>query len=63
MECPYFERDEGKSICGASVTQMTPEEGDPATYCTTEEHYRCPMLLAHVLRGGRKAGAGLEIRR
>ena len=60
MECPYLERDGKKSVCCASVTQLTPEGGDSENYCTTEEHYRCPMLLAHVLRGGRKSRAGAE---
>ena len=39
-------------ICNASVTLMAPGENDIVAYCTTEEHYRCPMLLSKLLRGG-----------
>ena len=60
MECPYLETDTEKSVCVASVTHLTPGGDDSENYCATEEHYRCPMLLAHVLRGGRKTGAGAE---
>ncbi len=41
---------------------MTPEDDDSENYCTTEEHYRCPLLLAHVLRGGRGRGVAMERR-
>jgi hypothetical protein len=37
-------------VCGASVTNMTPCASELATYCATEDHYRCPILLARVLR-------------
>lgn len=62
MGCPYLERDLVKSVCSASITHMTPDDDDSKNYCTAEEHYRCPMLLAHVLRGGRKSGVGMERR-
>lgn len=51
MECPYFEAGEAREVCSASVTHMTPDAHDERRYCTTEDHCRCPMLVAHVLRG------------
>lgn len=51
MECPY--REKGRvTVCGASITHMTTSIDDEEAFCATEEHYRCPMLLAHVLRKG-----------
>ena len=61
MGCPYWETGKAMSVCNASVTLMTPGSDDADNYCATEEHYRCPMLLAHVLRGGRKSV--VELRR
>jgi len=29
---------------------MVPSVSEFTTYCDTEEHYRCPILLARVLR-------------
>lgn len=29
---------------------MVPSVTEFTTYCDTEEHYRCPLLLARVLR-------------
>ena len=51
MECPYLEEGVLKRVCNASVTRMSPGVHETSLYCTTEEHYRCPVLLAHVLRG------------
>ena len=53
MGCPYLERGRTSGFCSASVTLMVPSMEETDEYCRTEEHYRCPMLLAHVLRGGR----------
>lgn len=50
MKCPYLEA--GRHICNASLTHMAPGVFEVNTYCTTEEHYRCPMLLAYILRRG-----------
>lgn len=52
MECPYFEAGTVRRVCNASLTRLAPDTEKACNYCTTEEHYRCPMLLAHVLRGG-----------
>ncbi|MBI1912033.1 MAG: hypothetical protein HYS21_08520 [Deltaproteobacteria bacterium] len=52
MECPYLEGGNKASYCNASFTLMVPSMDEKTTYCDTEEHYRCPMLLSHVLRGG-----------
>lgn len=49
-ECPYLETRPKESVCGASVTSMVPSVSEFTTYCDTEEHYRCPILLARVLR-------------
>jgi hypothetical protein len=51
MECPYLEK--GRvAMCGASITMMVPSIEEEKTWCSTEDHYRCPMLLGHVLRSG-----------
>jgi len=52
MECPYLETSREKSTCSASTGCMRPCELDMTRYCKTEEHYRCPILLAHTLRRG-----------
>lgn len=49
-ECPYIETKPQDFVCGASVTSMVPSVSEFTTYCDTEEHYRCPILLARVLR-------------
>lgn len=49
MECPYICK---KGVCGASVTGMSPSSFELNIYCHTEEHYRCPILLARTLREG-----------
>lgn len=49
-ECPYIETRPQKPVCGASMTSMVPSVLELTTYCDTEEHYRCPILLARVLR-------------
>lgn len=49
-ECPYIETRPQDLVCGASVTSMVPSISEFTTYCDTEEHYRCPILLARVLR-------------
>ncbi len=52
MDCPYLETCGGVSICNASTRCMKPGELEMTRYCKIEEHYRCPILLAHILRGG-----------
>ncbi len=37
-------------FCGASLTRLLPGAEEVASWCSTEDHYRCPMLLSHVLR-------------
>ncbi len=51
MICPYLEHGAAGRVCNASVTLMEPDDCDTVEYCSSEEHYRCPLLLAHVLRG------------
>lgn len=48
--CPYMESRPQDLVCGASVTSMVPSISEFTTYCDSEEHYRCPILLARVLR-------------
>lgn len=50
--CPYL----NEVVCKASVTNMTPSLFETTVYCTTEEHYRCPILLARTLRDGHAEG-------
>lgn len=52
MECPYFKASMKGSVCKAAINIFTPCAEEAVNYCATEEHYRCPILLAHVLRGG-----------
>lgn len=52
MECPYLEASREGSICNASTRRMKPGTSDISRYCTLEEHDRCPILLAHILRKG-----------
>lgn len=57
MDCPYLETGRKSRLCSAASSLMAPSIEDADTYCTTEEHYRCPMLLGHLLRGGKKGVA------
>lgn len=52
MECPYLEPGRVARFCNASISLMIPSVEESSCYCTTEEHYRCPMLVSHILRGG-----------
>ncbi|MEK7678828.1 MAG: hypothetical protein AAB356_01425 [Deltaproteobacteria bacterium] len=66
MICPYLEHGAANRVCNASVTLMKPDDRDTVQYCSSEEHYRCPLLLAHVLRGNRSRTlrvAGNQIRK
>jgi len=61
-ECPYIESRPKDIVCKASMTSMVPSVADFTTYCASEEHYRCAILLARVLREAsappsRKSGA------
>ena len=52
-------------ICKASATGMVPSIFEYRIYCTTQEYYRCPLLLARSLRDGyresiERAGAVLD---
>ncbi len=64
-ECPYLKPCAADYVCGASITNMVPSLFEFTIYCNTEEHYRCPILLARTLREGRvdalhRAGARLS---
>ncbi|MBI5236985.1 MAG: hypothetical protein HY887_00990 [Deltaproteobacteria bacterium] len=54
-KCPYLKSEED-SVCKASFTNMVPSIFEFNIYCTTEEHYRCPILLARTLRDGYREG-------
>ena len=49
-ECPYIDTRPNDFICTASMTSMSPSVSEFTTYCGTEDHDRCPILLARVLR-------------
>ncbi|MFQ5465556.1 MAG: hypothetical protein ACE5EI_06485 [Thermodesulfobacteriota bacterium] len=49
--CPYLEPTTEGPVCGASLTMIVPDTSDIDFYCSTEEHYRCAILLARILRG------------
>lgn len=55
-KCPYLGSKED-SVCKASMTKMVPSLFEYNIYCTTEEHYRCPLLLARTLRDGFRESA------
>lgn len=48
-ECPYIGTGPDEA-CGASVANMAPAGLDFELYCSSEDHYRCPIGLARVLR-------------
>lgn len=50
--CTYLEAGPAGVVCGASVTGITPGLYERTAYCDTEDHYRCPLLVARTLRGG-----------
>jgi len=41
-----------QAVCNASISHMVPRLFDYDAYCNSEEHYRCPILLAYTLRDG-----------
>lgn len=51
MGCPYLESGSRTEFCAASVTLLVPGAEVRKEYCVNEDHYRCPLLLARVLRG------------
>lgn len=55
--CPYLEAGSSIKVCNASATLLAPSVEKKERYCATEEHYRCAILLGHVMRSG-KRGAG-----
>ena len=50
MGCQYLEVGKNSSICTASMALMVPSVYEVELYCTTEEHYRCPILLSYLKR-------------
>ncbi|MBE9503057.1 MAG: hypothetical protein IME96_02645 [Proteobacteria bacterium] len=58
-ECPFLADAEGRRLCGASSHKMVPSDLAFENYCSTEDHYRCPMMLAQLLAAGRKASSYL----
>lgn len=54
-KCEYL-KPEDNFVCKASKTNMIPSIFEFNIYCTTEEHYRCPLLLARTLRDGYREG-------
>ncbi len=56
MRCPYLTQMCSGGLCNASMSGMVPSAFEKLMYCTTEDHYRCPVLLARFLRGGKTKG-------
>ncbi len=52
IKCPYIKRDKKDFVCRASASNMVPGIFEINVYCTTEEYYRCPLLIARTLRDG-----------
>lgn len=50
--CPYLRAETDRHVCGASLSGMSPAFSDLKSYCSTEDHYLCPILVAHALRDG-----------
>ena len=50
MDCKCIYLSE-EAICDASISHMAPKLFDYDAYCNSEEHYRCPILLAYTLEG------------
>ena len=44
MDCKCIYLSE-EAICDASLSHMVPKLFDYDAYCTSEEHYRCPIRL------------------
>ncbi|HXI10388.1 MAG TPA: hypothetical protein VNK06_06235 [Thermodesulfobacteriota bacterium] len=55
MGCPYPESGSRTGFCAASVTLPLPGAEERKEYCVNEDRYRCPLLLARVLRGCARA--------
>ncbi|MFQ5735855.1 MAG: hypothetical protein ACE5GY_03210 [Thermodesulfobacteriota bacterium] len=54
-ECPYLDAGRIIKLCKASDTLLMPSTERHKRYCSSDEHYRCPVLLGHVLRSGKEA--------
>lgn len=52
VKCPYLGKGRKNCTCNASVTRIIPSSYEMNRYCATEAFYLCPILLAHLLRGG-----------
>lgn len=64
-KCRYLDKAPQDPVCKASMTSLSPSIFELNIYCSTPEHYRCPLLLARSLRDGYresvvKAGAVLS---
>lgn len=64
-KCLYLKACAQDVICKASLINAAPGTFAMNVYCTKEDHYRCPVLLARTLRDGYiewavKAGAVLS---
>ena len=58
--CPYLE--EGRIIksCNASSTLLIPSIDRHEAYCSGDDHYRCQILLGHVMRAGKPKATGTQ---
>lgn len=55
-KCKYLDKAPQDPVCKASMTGMSPSIFELNIYCSTAEHFRCPLLLARTLREGYREG-------
>jgi len=54
MRCPFLGSYERGLICEKSLSGISPDQETRQKYCEGDDAFRCPILLAFILRGGRK---------
>lgn len=54
MRCPFLSSSEKGLVCGKSLSGMSPDDETKERYCEGDDSFRCPILLAFILRGGQK---------
>ncbi len=54
MRCPFLGSCETGMICKKSLSGISPDEVTKLRYCDSDNTFSCPILLASILRSGRK---------
>jgi len=52
--CPFLSTVQDARICTTTTRRAHPTALQMTNYCTTEDHYRCPLILVKVLMGAGK---------